>query len=268
MKEIFDFLLRHGYAVLFVWVLGEQVGLPVPAIPILLAAGALAGVGKMSFATALLVAMVGSLISDTIWYEIGWHRGGQVLNFLCRISLEPDSCVRQTQDAFAKHGLRSLLWAKFLPGFSTAAPPLAGVFRMKATRFLLYDATGALVWAGTFVGLGYVFSNQLEDVAAHAARLGSWLFALLFGGLGAYIGWKFYRRQMFLRKLRIARIRPEELKRKMDAGEKIVVMDLRQSLDFESEPNTIPGAVMISPDELDEHHDAIPRDRDVVLYCT
>ncbi len=268
MKAIFDFLVRHGYTVLFVWVLGEQVGLPVPAIPILLAAGALAGAGNMSFATALLVAMVGSLISDTIWYGIGWRRGGQVLNFLCRISLEPDSCVRQTQDAFAKHGVRSLLWAKFLPGFSTAAPPLAGAFRMKAARFLLYDAMGAAVWAGTFIGLGYVFSNQLEDVAAHAAQLGSWLFALLLGGLGAYIGWKFYKRQMFLRKLRIARIRPAELKRMMDAGEKIVVVDLRQSLDFEAEPNTIPGAVMMSPDELDEHHDAIPRDRDVVLYCT
>ncbi|MCL4524875.1 MAG: VTT domain-containing protein [Acidobacteria bacterium] len=268
MNEIFAFVLRHGYIVLFVWVFAEQLGLPVPAIPILLAAGALAGAGKLSLTTALVLAMLGALVSDSVWYEIGRRRGRQVLNLMCRISLEPDSCVRGTEDIFARHGVRSLVMAKFLPGFSTAAPPLAGAFRMKLWRFLLYDALGSLLWAGTFLGLGYAFSDQIESVAEHAARLGSWLLAIVSGGLGAYIGWKFAKRQMFLRKLRIARIQPSELKRMMDAGEQIVIVDLRQSLDFEAEPSTIPGAVLMSPEELDEHHDAIPRDRDVVLYCT
>ncbi len=268
MNEVLAFTMRHGYAVLFVWVFAEQLGLPVPAIPILLAAGALSGSGKLNFAATLGIAVLASLLGDGIWYEIGRRRGGQVLNFLCRISLEPDSCVRRTEDIFVKHGVKSLVVAKFLPGFGTAAPPLAGALRMKAARFLLFDGLGALLWAGTFAGLGYVFSNQLETVAAHAVKLGSWLLAILFGGLAAYIGWKFFHRQMFLRKLRIARISPVELKGMMDAGQEVVVVDLRQSLDFEADPSTIPGAVLMSPEDLEDHHELIPRDRDVILYCT
>ena len=268
MHEVFAFVLRHGYTVLFVWVFAEQLGLPVPAIPILLAAGALAGIEKMSFPAVLGMAVAASLASDALWYEIGRRRGGQVLHFLCRISLEPDSCVRRTEDIYAKHGVRALVVAKFVPGFSTAAPPLAGAFRMKPARFLLYDTLGAILWAGTFAGLGYIFSDQLESVAESAVKLGSWLLALLLGGLVAYIGWKYVNRRMFLRKLRIARISSAELKKRMDAGEEVVIVDLRQSLDFEAEPSTIPGAVLMSPDELDEHHDAIPRDREIVLYCT
>src|SRR3990172_6449002 len=167
MNEVFAFVLRHGYSVLFVWVFAEQLGLPVPAIPILLAAGALAGAGKMSFAVVLGLAVAAALAGDGIWYESGRRRGGQVLNFLCRISLEPDSCVRRTEDIYAKHGVRALVVAKFIPGFSTAAPPLAGAFRMKLTKFLGYDGLGALLWAGTFAGLGYIFSDQLESVAAN-----------------------------------------------------------------------------------------------------
>lgn len=268
MSALFAFLIRHGYVVLFAWVLAEQIGLPLPAIPILLAAGALGGMGKMNLGVAIGLAVAASLLSDSVWYEIGRRKGGKVLNFLCRISLEPDSCVRRTENIFARHGARSLVLAKFLPGFSTAAPPLAGVFRMRYSRFAFYDALGALIWASAFVGVGYAFSDQIERVAEHAARLGGWVLALLLGGFAAYIGWKFVHRQMFLRKLRVARITPEELKRKLDAGEELVVVDLRQSLDFEAEPNTIPGAMMVSPEELDEHHEAIPRDREVVLYCT
>jgi membrane protein DedA with SNARE-associated domain len=268
MNEFLAFVMRHGYMVLFVWVFAEQLGLPVPAIPILLAAGALAGGGKLSLVYVLGLAVAASLAGDLMWYEIGRRRGGQVLNFLCRISLEPDSCVRRTEDIYVKHGVRALVVAKFIPGFSTAAPPMAGAFRMKLGRFLAYDTLGAILWAGSFAGVGYFFSNQIEAVGNYAARLGSWLLAVIFGSLAAYIGWKFFNRQMFIRKLRIARISPAELKRRMDAGEEIVIVDLRQSLDFEAEPNTIPGAMMMSPDELDEHHDLIPRDRDIVLYCT
>jgi membrane protein DedA with SNARE-associated domain len=268
MKEILDFTLRHGYSVLFVWVLAEQLGLPVPAIPILLAAGALAGAGKLSFTATLSIALLSCVVADGVWYEIGRRKGGQVLNLLCRISLEPDSCVRRTEEIYAQHGVRALVVAKFIPGFSTAAPPLAGAFRMKLWRFLLFDALGSVIWAGLFAGLGYVFSSQIERVAEQAERLGSWLLAVVIGGLAAYIGWKFIKRRMFIRKLRIARISPAELKRKMDAGEEIVVVDLRQSLDFDTQPTMIPGALMMRPDEIEEHHDAIPRDRDIVLYCT
>lgn len=268
MQSTAEFLIRHGYLVLFTGVFAEQMGLPLPAVPFLLAAGALAGVGKMNFGLALGLAVVASLLSDTIWYEIGRRKGGRVLQFLCRISLEPDSCVRRTEDVFARHGARSLLVAKFVPGLNTAAPPLAGIFRMRFSRFLLFDAIGAMAWAGLFVLLGYIFSDRLERVAEHAVALGTWLLVILFGGLAVYIGWKYYQRQKFLRTLRIARISPQELKQRMDAGEQPLIVDLRHSMDFEADPESIPGAMRMAPDDVEAMTAAIPRDRDIVLYCT
>ncbi len=268
MNETLQFLIRHGYSVLFVWVFGEQLGLPVPSVPLLLAAGALAGNRRMSLLVATLLTISAAMASDTLWFQIGRRKGVKVLQFLCRISLEPDSCVRRTEGAFEKHGAKSLLIAKFVPGLNTAAPPLAGVFNMSRARFLLFDALGAALWAGTFLGLGYVFSNEIERIEGHALKLGGGLVAILAGAFGGYIAWKFFKRRKFIRELRIARITPEELKRKLDAGEEIVIVDLRHSLDFEAAPETIPGAVHMDASELDDHHELIPRDRDVVLYCT
>jgi membrane protein DedA with SNARE-associated domain len=268
MNQAIDFLMRHGYSVLFALVFAEQIGLPIPAVPVLLAAGALAGSGQISFAGALMLGVLASLASDTIWYEIGRRRGVKVLNLLCKISLEPDSCVRRTEGIFAKHGARSLLVAKFIPGLNTVAPPLAGIFHMRLPRFLLFDAGGALLWAGGFMGLGWLFSDQLEWVAEHALSLGSWLLVVILVGLAGYIGWKYVQRQRFLRSLRIARITPDDLKRMLDAGEQPVIVDLRQSLDFEAQPDMIPGAVHLPTEELEQAHDVIPRDRDIILYCT
>ena len=268
MNESLAFLIRHGYAVVFGWVLAEQVGLPIPAVPVLLAAGALAGGGNLNVTLALVVATLASLVSDTAWYLVGRYRGARVLNFLCRIALEPDSCVRRTEDTFARHGARSLLVAKFVPGLNTAAPPLAGIIGMGLPRFLWFTGLGGALWAGLFIALGFAFSNQLERVAAVASRLGGWALALAAGALAAYIAWKWIARQRFLRRLRIARISPEELKTRLDAGEAIVVVDLRHSLDFEAEPSVIPGALHLTTEELEARHREIPRDREIVLYCT
>jgi membrane protein DedA with SNARE-associated domain len=268
VNELIQFLIQHGYTVLFIGVLAEQLGAPVPAVPLLLAAGALAGLGQLNLASALALAVIASLLSDTLWYQLGRRRGSQVLNWLCRISLEPDSCVRRTENLFARHGARSLLIAKFVPGLSTVAPPLAGIFGMRLTRFLLFDGLGAILWTGVFAGLGYLFSDQFEQVLGYTERFGAGLGGLLGGGLAAYIAWKFFHRQRFLRRLRIARISPEELKRKLDAGEEVLIVDLRHSLDFEAEPRFIPSAMRVAPEELDERHQELPRDRDIILYCT
>ncbi len=268
MNETLQFLYRHGYSLVFVWVFAEQLGLPVPSVPLLLAAGALAGSGRMNFLAVTLLAVSASMSSDSLWFQLGRRKGIKVLQFLCRISLEPDSCVRRTEGAFEKHGAKSLLIAKFVPGLNTAAPPLAGIFQMNRARFLLFDALGAALWAGTFIGLGYAFANQIERVAGHALRLGGGLLAIVLAAFGGYIGWKFFKRQKFIRGLRIARIAPEELKRKLDAGENVVIVDLRHSMDFEAEPETIPGALHMEAGDLDDHPELIPRDRDVVLYCT
>ena len=169
---------------------------------------------------------------------------------------------------FARYGRWSLVVAKFVPGLNTVAQPLAGILGMRRSRFLLVDALGALLWIGTYTGLGYLFSDQVERVAAYGRYLGSWLFGLALGGVALYIAGKYIRRQRFIRRLRISRITPVELKRKMDTGEALIIVDLRHSLDFEADSVVIPGAVHVSPEELERHPQEIPRDREVILYCT
>jgi membrane protein DedA with SNARE-associated domain len=252
----------------FGWVLAEQLGLPIPAVPVLLAAGALAGTGRLSLGLVVVLALVASVASDTVWYWIGRIRGASVLSLLCRVSLEPDSCVRRTEQAFGGHGARTLLVAKFVPGLSTAAPPLAGIVRMPVLRFVLFTALGGLIWVGVFVGLGYAFSDQLEQVAAYVSRMGTGLGVVLGAALGGYVLWKYLARQRFLRRIRIARITPEDLKTRLDAGEDVVLVDVRHPVDFDAEPTIIPGALHLTTEELDARHLEIPRDREIVLYCS
>src|SRR5262245_23127674 len=268
LEQTFEFLIRHGYSVVFFWVLAEQLGLPLPATPVLLAAGALAGAGKMNLGFAIVLAVIASLLGDVSWYAFGRLRGSRVLNLLCRISLEPDSCVRKTENAFIRHGARSLLIAKFVPGLNTMAPPLAGIIGMRLRRFLIFDALGAFFYIASAAGLGYVFSNQLEQVAARVASFGFSMLAILGVGLAAYIAWKYIQRRRFIRSLRIARITADDLKKKIETGESVVVVDLRHSLDFEAAPQTIPGAIRLAPEEIEEGHGQIPRVREIVLYCT
>jgi len=263
-----QFVTRHEYLVLFCWVFAEQLGLPIPSIPILLAAGVFASTGRMSASGSILLAIIASLCADFAWYELGRQKGMRVLKFLCRVSLEPDSCVRQTESAFSKHARQSLLLAKFVPGLSTAATPLAGALHMPMQEFLLLDGAGALLWAGTFVILGYVFSKQIELVTAILARFGGSVVAVVTMDKVIYIGGKFLNRRRFMKTLRMARIEPEELKQMMDAGQQVFVVDLRHNVEFEAEPESIVGALRLSPDELEEKHEQIPRDRDVILYCT
>jgi membrane protein DedA with SNARE-associated domain len=265
LDQAADFLIRHGYTVLFGWVLLEQLGLPLPSAPLLIAAGALARAGKMNLTFALALPFVAVILADLFWYFLGRYRGGRILKLLCRISLEPDSCVRRTENLFIRHGARSLLVAKFIPGLNTAASSLAGVFRMPVRRFLIFASLGALFWVVSVTSLGLILGEQLEQVAL---RWGGWLVAVLAGGLAAYVLWKFIQRQRFLRGLRIARITPKELMNKINAGENISIVDLRQPMDIEAFPQMIPGALRMAMEEIEKRHGEIPRDRDVVLYCS
>ena len=222
MNEALQFLITHGYAILFIWVLAEQIGLPLPAIPILMGAGALSASRLMSLPVALIVAIGAAMLSDVTWYEIGRRRGAKVLNFLCRISLEPDRCVRYTGNFFTRFGARSLLVAKFVPGLNSVAPPLAGIFRMRWPRFLLFDVMGVMIWAGTYTGLGYIFSNQLERAGKYVAQFVGSLGVALAAALAVYVLWKYSQRRRIVRQLRVARVSSEELKARLDAGEKTV----------------------------------------------
>jgi membrane protein DedA with SNARE-associated domain len=268
MQAIIEFVSRHGYGVLIVWVFAEQIGLPIPSIPILLAAGALAGAGRMSLGGALLCAVAAALIADSLWFQLGRVRGFQVLRWLCRVSLEPDSCVRRTEGVFSRQGARVLLVAKFIPALNTVSPPLAGVVGMRPRRFLFFDALGTVLWAGTFLGLGYAFRGEIESLAARAESMGGSALVLLGGAFGAYIAYKFISRQRLLRELRIARIDVDDLKARLDSGESLVIVDLRQSLAVEADPETIPGAFRMDADDLPRHIGSLPRDAEVILFCT
>lgn len=268
MYATVEFLSRHGYLVLVAWVFAEQIGLPVPSIPILLAAGALAGAGRLSLSVALLSCVLAAMTADSIWFQFGRLRGVQVLRLLCRVSLEPDSCVRRTENIFSRHRERTLLFSKFVPGVNTVAPPLAGVVDMRLWRFLLFDSLGALLWAGTFLGLGYAFTGEIERIAARAESLGRWALLIVVVGFVCYIAYKLISRHRFLRELRIARIGVDELKARIDSGEGLVIVDLRHALDVAADPATIPGAFRMDAEELQRRNDWLPRNREVILFCT
>ncbi len=268
MEQLSTFVGHYGYLVLFLFVFAEQVGLPIPSVPVLLAAGALARAGELGPGWVVVVSVVASLASDVLWYEIGRRRGGRVLHLLCAISLEPDSCVRRTEGFFARHGARALVVAKFVPGLSTAAPPLAGIFGMRFRRFLGYDLAGAAVWVVAYTGLGWVFAGQLERLAAAVAGTGARLGVVVVAALALWVGFKYVQRRRFLRELRIARITPEELHAKLAAGEEVMVVDLRHSLDFAANPGVVPGAVHLPVEEFERGGLEVPAGRELVLYCT
>jgi len=269
MNDLLPLILQYGYLILFAFVTAEQVGLPVPAVPVLLGVGALAGTGEMSAGVALGVALAASLPPDVLWYELGRRRGGRVLGFLCRVSLEPDSCVRRTENLFVRRGWSALLIAKFFPGLSTMAPPLAGIVGIPRPRFLLLDAGAAVLWAGAWLGTGYLFRGALEPIVATAARAGNSLLVAVGTALVAYAAVKFVRRQLFFRRHRMARITPEELQRRLEAGDATVaIIDTRSPLDITATPVTIRGALRIPAEEIDRRHGEVPRDREVVLYCS
>jgi membrane protein DedA with SNARE-associated domain len=262
------FLVRHGYALLFATVLAEQLGLPVPAAPFLLAAGALAGMGQLHAGAALLAALLAAALSDALWFELGRRRGSRILSLLCRLSLEPDSCVRRTEEAFVRSGPNTLLVAKFVPGLNTVAPPLAGIIGMSRLRFHLLSTAGGFLWVGTWMLVGWVFRHQLDKVAQWASDLGGRLGIVVALAFAGWLAFKWDQRRRFLRRLWTTRIAPRELKSLLDAGDEVTIVDLRGPLDFQSDPVVIPGALRLPPEELEGRDPELPREREIVLYCT
>ena len=268
LTEGVQWLERYSVVILPALVVAEQVGVPLPAVPALLIVGALAAEGRVSLALIIGATAAVGLAVDLVWHELGRRRGARVLTGLCRLTLEPDVCVRRTQNLFLRHGVRALLVSKFLPGLTTVMPPLAGVFGVSRLRFVLYDLGGIVLWAGFWAGVGYVFSDAIEAVVMRVSALGRTAGLLVAGILIGYILLKYLRRWLFLRRLRIARISPEHLKRKLDAGEDVVIIDLRTALDVAASPYTIPGSRWIAAEALDEHLADIPRDRELVVHCS
>lgn len=268
MGEALHILVRYGYLLVFVWVLGEQLGLPIPAFPLLLSAGALAGQGRMNLALILLTCIVASLIADTIWYRLGQTRGAGVLNFLCRMSLEPDSCVQSTRGSLDRRGPQTLLYSKFIPGLNTVAAPIAGMSGVPYSRFLVYDTIGAIIWASSSLMVGFIFSEQVDAILRRSQQVGKLLALVAVGALVGWVFWKYVQRRRFLKSIMVGRITPQELHEKLTTGEPLAIIDLRHPLDSLTDPRTLPGALQIRSEELAQRVKEIPRDREIILYCT
>ncbi len=268
MTDPLDVLARHGAGVLFLFVFAEQIGVPVPSAPVIVAAGTLAGTGRMNPGAAVVDILLASLLADSIWYVLGKRYGARILAFLCRMSLVPDSCVRETRDRFSQNGPILILTSKFVPGLNTVTPPLAGTVGIGIARFLALDSIGVVVQATVLLGIGWLLREPFR-------RFGDWLAgsggrtALIFLAMVAgYVAWKYVRRRTVLRELRTARITPSELKERIDAGESVVIVDLRHAWEWTADPSTLPGAIRMAIDEIDARRHELPLDREIVLFCT
>ncbi len=263
-----EMLATYGLWLVFGVVLLEQLGLPLPAPLLLLTAGALSASGKFNLFLAVAATLVACLIADVFWFYLGRHRGVRVLGWLCRISLEPDSCVRRTQNMFTRYGLRSLAVAKFIPGFSTIAPPLAGMSGVSVTRFLFHVGIGSLFYGTSCLCLGYFFSGQIRQIGVAMAHVGGSALSLLVGLALLYIAFKYWQRQRLLRELRAARITVAELRQKLDAGENLIIIDLRSRAELAQDRSIIQGAVHLDLGDIEMRHHEFPHDRDIVMYCS
>jgi membrane protein DedA with SNARE-associated domain/rhodanese-related sulfurtransferase len=268
MSDLLQFVLNYGYIVIFCITFAEQIGLPLPALPLLIGMGALSRSGDSSFALVVATATIASLAADFIWYRLGRLHGRSVLRLICRISLEPDYCVRRTEDAFERLGLWALLPAKFIPGFNAATVPLAGMMKTPPLRFLAFDIAGVTLWSGTYTSVGYVFSHEVQQIIMYLSTLGTSLVILIALTLTGYIAYKLEQRRRFLKALSIKRMTPEELKAKIDANENILIVDTRNRLDRNTDPVRIPGAFHILPEHVEFQRQDIDFNREIVIYCT
>jgi membrane protein DedA with SNARE-associated domain/rhodanese-related sulfurtransferase len=266
--DLVSLLGQYGLALVFANVLIEQLGLPLPAIPTLVVAGALATDGKLSMPLLFAVALAACLLADISWYIAGRRFGNRVMKLLCRISLTPDYCVSDTQARFERWGVNVLVIAKFVPGLATIAPPLAGATRIAWPRFLFFNSLGGALWVGAGLGGGILLGPYMEPLLTWLDQIGSIAVVIIVALLAAYIAFKWWDRRRFFMMLRMARISVDELYRLIDAGLKPVIVDVRSQTARALEPRRIPGALHVPLHAVDHHVKDLPRDREIILYCT
>jgi membrane protein DedA with SNARE-associated domain/rhodanese-related sulfurtransferase len=263
-----ELIAQYGLLLVFLNVLAEQAGAPIPAVPTLVVAGALASAGRLPLGGLVLSALVACLIADLAWYWAGRHFGAAVMRTLCRISLSPDSCVKQSELRFERWRGRILLVAKFVPGLSTVAPPLAGAMRLGPWVFAWMDGVGSLLWIGVVVGLGYSFAHQIDRVLFALASAGAVAIECIVAALIAYVLVKWWQRRKLLLSLRLARITVDELHQLMLEERTPVVVDVRSQAARVVDARVIPGALMIDLRSVEQQLVQVPIDREVVIYCS
>ena len=266
MSHVIALIQQYGLGFVFLNVLALQAGLPIPAYPTLIVAGAYAAIGGDPLWALVLVGIAAALIADTGWYVAGRRFGLRILNTLCRVSLSQDSCVRQTETIFQRFGPASMLFAKFVPGFASVATALAGALRLRYWVFLVFDAIGAGLWVSVGLGLGYLFRDAISDLMDKLASLGKYGSMLVAFGFVAWILLKWWRRRLFIKQLRMDRVSVDELRDLIDANKASAIVDVRSPL-TQAATGRIPGALTIDIKNIAKGFDGVAKDDEVIVYC-
>jgi len=253
--------------IVFGAVLLEQIGLPVPAFPVLIAAGALAVNSYVNWAACLAASVAACLVADYFWFNAGRFYGKRILRLLCKISLSPDSCVSQTEDNFSRYGPKSLVVAKFIPGFNTVAPPLAGAMGTGTAAFLWLSLAGALLWSGVGIGIGVGFHDSVDDVLGTLESMGTTALMVVLGLLAVFVLFKYVERRRFANGVGVPRISMGELQALIEAGHDPVFVDAR-SITAQQLDSGIPGALLYKECAPDRLMATLDKDRHIVVYCS
>lgn len=263
-----DLILQFGLALIFANVLAERIGLPLPAMPTLILAGALVADGQFSALEVFSAALAACVIGDTLWYAAGVYYGRRVVSLLCKISVSPDSCVRQTESRFADWGRLTLVIAKFIPGLSTVVRPLAGTMRLGWAQFELFNGLGAALWVAVSVLAGIAFHDQINLLLTVLRDFGAIAGVMLLSLLAVFIGVKWWQRRRFAKMLQVARITASDLRRLMEGQPPPVVVDVRSAVTREIDGRRIPGARVVVLGDLAKQVEQFPTDRELVFYCS
>ena len=266
--DFIGLIVAHGYSIVLAVAFVDQFGTPIPSIAILLAAGAVAGLGELSLVGVLAAAWAGTVGGDLVLYQGGRWRGRRIMQGLCSFSLAPDTCVRKTEASFERLGWKALVVAKFVPGLALFAAPVAGALRMPLAPFLIFDSIGAVLYNVVVIGIGFVLHDQLDMVVGWFRALGTGAIPLVVGAILAYWAWRLVQKQRVIRELRMRRLTPTALRQRLDSGEPVRIVDLRTAIAYQVTCQTLPGAIRMDPEDLEARHGEIPRDCDIVLYCT
>jgi membrane protein DedA with SNARE-associated domain/rhodanese-related sulfurtransferase len=263
-----ELIQRHGLLIVFANVLAEQLGLPIPAVPTLVIAGALVWDHSLSAPAVFACAFAAATLGNVAWYAAGRWQGRKVMRLLCIVSISPDSCVRQMETRFTRWGSFALVAAYFIPGLSTVARPLAGATGVGWGKFLLMNSLGIVVWALPCIGLGWLFHDQVNELLDMLVAYGRRSVEVILILLLAYLAWRWWQRHTFMKRLRVARITVNELNSLIGAGERPVIVDLRSPIARDEEPRLIPGARVMELTEVGTRTEPLPMDREIIFYCT
>jgi len=269
VSSVTQLLLLHGYYFVFCYLFAVGLGLPIPADPVLLIAGAMVGDHHYNFFAAFFAALVPAILADYLWYEVGRYKGNSVLRLLCKLTIEPDTCVRTAESNFTSRGVSTLYFAKFVPGLSLISMPMAGVIGMSRRKFLIADSIGCLLWVSAYMMTGVLFHRYVESLIVQLGLFGKRAGIVVSTLLVLFVAYKYVQRWRILRELRVNRISPLDLQAVLDKSkDSVTIVDLRHPSEVERDSFKIPGALVLRPEDLRSRAREIPQGQEIILYCT